>query len=304
MVAANGDEEEYAFYFDRAKCPINTLDSLNIRGKLIDGFSPEVIEYTIEYAVGTTIDDLALTTDVSYVATEKHEAVYVSNDSTTLIVRVVAENGDVRVYNIYQKILLSSNAQLRDIRIFGYSLRGFEPDVYEYEYELLSDQTIPSVEEIEAIPEVEEAKVELNMAALGDTTRIFVTAPDGTQVVYSLLFKYTELAEGQQATKKDALIKHVRGTNKFIAYSIRRNVEVALYDQGGNQVLRCEVPMCNPNLADIALDEENAELFYNVSEGAEGVTLTLDRNEEIYYYVFYENKSNVKIGRASCRERV
>ena len=299
--AADGTKDEYAFYFERELCHINWLEDLSVAGNSIEGFMPDQLEYTITYPVGTDTTELFSVTDIEWVKAEKHEAVHVSMDNTDIFIQVVAENGDTRVYVIYQRILLSGNTLLDDLAADGTTLQNFEPESFTYTYYLLEGQGVP---DLSAIAQHEDAEVSILRAnSVGDTAYVYVTAPNGEEGLYKVIFAPAPFNENLEPSEQDAVLSHIKGSNQFAAFTIRKNVQIALYGPNGELITMQDVPVCDPNQAYVGFDARETDIFYNVQDPTAGSIITLEQSQKIYFYVFfYDQKKPFKSGKISLTD--
>ena len=295
VIVTSGDGENvntYAIIFDRELCPINRLDSLCFHGALVEGFHPDTLTYRITYPFGTSPEHLADTTAVTYAKGEEHETVQVRLlDDYTLSILVTAENPDsVRAYSIMQVILPSPENRLADLQVDGVTIDGFSPETYFYEYRLMTNrQDMPMVEGF-ALDTLAEVYYQLG-DSIGDTTYVHVQAEDGSERIYAIWFHYADIDYSATVSEKSVLLKQIPGTNQFVAYSIRRNVQIAFYDPNGSVILFEDVPLCDPNAAKVVSDYSETDVLYDVDSSAEGVILTLELEKVIYYYAFFENRN-------------
>ncbi len=281
------DFNEYLFYFDRELCHINRLEGITLRGEPLAGFAQDSLEYVVNWPVETPVDSLYTVADVDFVKAEKHEAVEVTVDSeNTIVLRVQAENGDVRNYLIQQTVALSDVAYLVDILVGGVSLNDFDSARFEYTYVLLEGEIIP---EIEAVAPNDDIQVSVTVGTVEEPTNIYCIAPNGRRVVYSIRFEYSETNVADRATSRDVLLRHIPGSRQFMAYATRQNVQIALYDHLGTQLELLMIPVCNPNLTVMGEDTSEQEFIYNVMDSANGVVFEIPEDNMPYYYVFYYN---------------
>ena len=295
VTAPNGeDENEYVFIFKRELCPINSLDSLFVNGNLIDGFHPDTLHYSILFPIGTDESRLYTAANFTWVKTEKHEDVFadIEEDTHTVTIRVKAENGDMRVYVVDQIIKLNDNALLADLQVNDRTIEGFSPEKFVYTYLLFDGQPAPFVSAT-----MQDTLGEMSIAQAGqvpDTARIFCTALDGqTEVIYYVIMQYTDIKTTDNPKETDVLLKHLEGSNQFAAYTIRQNVQLALFDQSGVLLEIQTIPVCDPNDSHIVINQDGKELLYDISSNAEGYVFSLPWDNRVYFYVFYENFNKI-----------
>ena len=127
---------EYIVEFAVEKSSVSTLADITVNGESLEGFSPEITDYTLDVYYG----NLPV---ISYVKGDDKQ--FVANsvvDETGMEFVVTAENGDTKIYNITFNIINSNDAELSNILIYNSISREYEPlqdfasDKYEYEVEL------------------------------------------------------------------------------------------------------------------------------------------------------------------------
>lgn len=127
---------EYIVEFAVEKSSVSTLADITVNGESLEGFSPEITDYTLDVYYG----NLPV---ISYVKGDDKQ--FVANsvvDETGIEFVVTAENGDTKIYNITFNIINSNDAELSNIVIYNSISREYEPlqgfasDKYEYEVEL------------------------------------------------------------------------------------------------------------------------------------------------------------------------
>ena len=127
---------EYIVEFAVEKSSVSTLAEITVNGESLEGFSPEITDYTLDVYYG----NLPV---ISYVKGDDKQ--FVANsvvDETGMEFVVTAENGDTKIYNITFNIINSNDAELSNIVIYNSISREYEPlqgfasDKYEYEVEL------------------------------------------------------------------------------------------------------------------------------------------------------------------------
>ena len=127
---------EYNIVFALEKSSIATLSSITVNGVGIEGFDPEITDYTIDVHFGAM-------PQIEYVkGDEKQFVSYSQADKAGIEYIVIAENGDTKIYDVTFNIINSNDAELSGIVIYNSVTREYEPlqdfasDKYEYEVEL------------------------------------------------------------------------------------------------------------------------------------------------------------------------
>lgn len=168
-----------------------TLSDLLVDGITIDGFDPEVTEYTYLLPVGTT-DVPVVTATVNNL-----NATAVITQATaipgTATVHVTAEDGETELTYSVHFLTGSDDATLADLLVNGVSIDGFDPDITSYEYVLPVGTT--DVPVVSAAASDVNAEVEIIQAdAIPGTANVTVTAEDEfTVLVYSVHFRLTSV---------------------------------------------------------------------------------------------------------------
>lgn len=288
VVSGNGEESsEYVITFIVELSPINTLSDLAVNGETIEGFASDIQEYTVTYEPGSTAADFFGADAVSYTLTDESATALVQQqDEATIMVMVTAANGATNAYVIRQVIALNNNALLSDLLIDGVTIPDFDPAVLEYEYILYEGASMPH---IDAVAQDSTAEVSITYGQIGEITYIYCTALDGTEEVYTVKVHYTDINTALTPDENSVVIKHIPGTNQFLAATIRQNVQVALFDAQGRRIMLKDVPLCDPNISDIATDATGTDVLNNISLSSPGAIITLDHLAQTYYYVFLQN---------------
>lgn len=291
VTAGDGENvNEYMLLFSVEPSPVNTLSGLQVRGTTVEGFSPDICEYTFSYPAGSTEEDFFSIKDVTYQLTDPNSSATVfQQDKNTVIVSVVAASGDVMAYVLRQEIALSSNAYLSEIRVNGEPLADFSPEKFAYEYLLLEGSILPV---LAAVSQDSAAEVSITTADIGEETFIYCTAPDGTEYEYTVLFRYADINTGRNASENDVIFKHIPGTNQYIAATIRQNVKVALYDAFGHRLAFRDVPVCDPNVATVVTGDKGQDIFADIASVTDGAVISLDYTGKVFFYVFFQNEKN------------
>lgn len=156
-------------------------------GEYLTNFNPNTTVYYVNLPMGTTeVPTITYTKGDEYQTVEINYGT-VDGKST---VTVTAGNGNQTVYQIYCSVAKSENSSLQNIYLDGKPLEGFSPAVYRYTVGLpTGSTTIPTITYDQGD---EFQTVQVNYGGLNATTRIFVTAGDGSSSLYEIYFSATQ----------------------------------------------------------------------------------------------------------------
>ncbi|MBO7457767.1 MAG: hypothetical protein J6T80_00755 [Paludibacteraceae bacterium] len=286
-------ELEYVINFTRALSPVSWLDGIIIKGEPLENFHQDTLVYKITYPIGTPTSEFLTADDITYIKADTAETVIVNmqGDDITLVV-TAADGENSTAYVIRQFVALRSNSLLKAIMIDGKMLPHFADSVFTYEYILAEGTMIP---EIVAEPQDSAATWDLTKGDIGKETIVYGIAEDGSETQYKILFRYSTINEGLDATFNDVLVKVV-GSQLFVA-TIRKNVSFALYDQSGRLVYYNSVPVADPNASDIYYDPQSKEVLNDVTDADSGLFIDINQGQ-IYFYSFYVgDKQKIKSGK-------
>lgn len=281
--AQDGTPGEYILYFVIEKSSENRLKNIYINGEPLQDFDPEVVEYAIEYPAGTPVAEVPTLEDITYDVFDPIETVTLMNDGMVLMLRVMAENGNIRTYVIAQSIALSTNSYLEDILINGESLPAFSPEQLEYTYILpFGSSAVP--EDIVYVSNDTTQTVVLSINQLGMPTEIFVTAEDGSKSVYRIHFMVDEFDPTTTPEADNVCITSLPdGSWKFTTNCT--NVVLYLVTLDGKVLLTAPLELVDPNVPNICSDE------------AEGFVYDAAIDNVIAYYFVHNMKTVISSGK-------
>ena len=183
VTAASGDQTVYKIIVSTEKSDVSTLQNIFIDGVALDGFSASTLKYTYNLEVGTeTIPVITFTPGDEY---QDVTITYGGLNETTRVT-VTAGDGSTTIYQIIFAVQKSGNCTLKDIKVGGVSLEGFDPTVLEYYYIMAKGAAIPAVTAVKAdnSQTVNERKV---TSAPGDY-KLTVVAESGAKQTYVIHF--------------------------------------------------------------------------------------------------------------------
>ena len=273
------------------------LSDLRLRGTTIAHFHADTLHYDLIYPIDTDSSVLAQLSDLQAVAEDPQAIVRITPTDVDFTIQVDAPDGQTsRIYTISQRILLSDNARLQSITLDDQLLHGFDPDILEYTYYITDAQPL-----INAVPEDTTAQVDFSMFVLNEPFHIYVTAADGSEMVYTIYFLESTLQSAQTPNAHDVLVKHVPGTKDLIFATLRKNVSVAVYSDQGSLIFRSDVPESDQNDATVIINTEGSETLIDVRSTY--VQCMLPDANLRYVYVFYENgKRRIASGKLSVTQ--
>ncbi|NLR92817.1 prolyl oligopeptidase family serine peptidase [Flammeovirga agarivorans] len=201
-----------------------TLNSISVDGKLLENFTPNQLEYTIELPFGTT----GQLPTIEVEATNREAGVDISSitDFTEeQTITVTAVNGSTRIYKInYIEEVFSTNALLSELTLDNALISDFDADQLEYTYELPYGSTSSDIPVIGVITADEKATFVLNDASsLPGEATITVTAQDDTyEKVYKIMFT---VAPNTDASLSDLTYNEV-SVSEFSSSTFNYSIEL------------------------------------------------------------------------------
>lgn len=179
-VAGDGTTTVYQLFFTVSLATDCTLRMIYLDGQALDGFMPEKTDYSVILPRATQT-----LPEVTYDLSDPSQRVTVRKPAGLtgdyrLVVR--AENGATQTYTIAFQTLLSTNTTLQTIRLDGVNLAEFDAETTEYTI-LLPSAKLPEVEPVKG-----DASQKILSVREGLRHTITVTAENGDQRVYTLVF--------------------------------------------------------------------------------------------------------------------
>ncbi len=182
VVAGNGNSTLYLVKFGVNMSTVNTLQKIFIDGAELSDFDPDVLEYNILLPKGTTaVPVVTYEQGDAYQTINKRDATSPNGD-TKIIVR--PQSGVSRTYTIHFSVEVDENNNLSSLLVGGVE------HLQEINEDLKDTITLPvgtiAIPTIQAIAESAEANVQVTTR--GKLVTITVTAANGAEKVYQLLF--------------------------------------------------------------------------------------------------------------------
>lgn len=288
VTAANGiDQCAYTITFSFAKNNDASLIAIYVRGKLLEGFRSDSVEYTLEYPVGSTIADFAGLSEITYTLSDGQAHAETSMDNAgTVLIAVTAQDGSVETYLIHQIVLTDTDNSVRMIYFDEVELADFDPDRDFYIHYIIEGLTAPKVT-AEAASQY--AEISVKEASVGDTCIISCTSQSGETRRYYVWFAQSELNDALTPTANDVLVKRLSGSTQILVGTLRKDVSFGLYDMYGHRIALEKVPVADPNDVEMVTEANGQERLLNITDLRSGTILTLDPNT-IYFYVFFHSE--------------
>lgn len=197
VTAANGTSKQaYNLTFEIAKLADNTLKDIQVNGKSIPGFTPSQAVYKVSLPTSTTA--MPTVTPVSAYADGEQTIVHkapptIDGGAYTLSVTTPG-NTVAKVYKLNFKLEASSYSYLKDLKVGDY-IKNFEPTNTTYYVHLpLGTTALPDITWTVGDEYQKVVKSDLGAGVVDGTVRVTVTAGNGDQTVYKIVFS-TEKSE-------------------------------------------------------------------------------------------------------------
>ncbi len=165
--------------------PVNPLSTVQRDSDYIYNFSPDNVNYFVYLPLGTS-----QLPEITYEKGDKYQEVAIEygglNGESSVV--VTAASGAKMVYRIHVTTMLSDYSYLESLTIDGDGelTPAFAPNVFKYTY-VVSDREA-GLPNISWVPGDQFQTVEMVKGGLNETTRINVTAGDGSTSTYQILF--------------------------------------------------------------------------------------------------------------------
>jgi hypothetical protein len=201
VVTAEDGATELTYTVDFVLVSVDaTLKDLLVDGVTISGFDPEVIEYSLVFAEGTT--EIPVVTAFSNSDNAEVDITQATAIPGTATVVVTAQDGVTKITYTINLLVGSSDATLSDLLVDGTTIEGFDPEVTDYY--IVLPISVTDVPVVTATATDENATVDITPATeIPGITTILVTAEDNfTELTYKVHFRYGS----SDATLSDLLI--------------------------------------------------------------------------------------------------
>ena len=198
VTAANGSSTStYTIHFQVGLLKDNELQDILVNGKSVPGFTPSQTVYKVSLPVGTT--QMPTVQGVSKYPAGEQTIVYNAPstiDGGQYTISVTTPGNQIaKVYKLNLKLEASSYTYLNDLKVAGVTVTDFQPDNFTYYINLpLGTTAIPAITYAKGDEYQTVAISSLGEGVVDGTVRVTVTAGNGDQSVYKLIFA-TEKSE-------------------------------------------------------------------------------------------------------------
>lgn len=300
--APNGEDE--ADYVLRFRFTRNNDADLKmicfVRGDTIEvpGFKPAKLDYTYKHPFGSDSTAFFTEKEILIVKSDSLAEAKIEMVNGVIEITVTAQDGkSVNTYNIRQVIGQDTVNTLDMIYLDDVELPNFRPDSTFYIYYLMNGAGATPF--VTGIPTSENADTTYLRKEVNDTTLIFCTAQDGSDRIYRILFKESDINDGIVATSsKEVFIRRVAGANQLFVSTIRSGVFFYLYDQAGHLVYQYEnLPTADPNNVEVERDGWDNDILLNVDPDPNSGIFVDIIPQQIYFYSFVSAKKKIAYGK-------
>ena len=297
-VGDNSDvvEETYSIRFTITRSSDATLSAIIVRGMALEEFSADVHEYTKLYPLGSVEGDFFHALDVKVTTTFAAASYTIMEDEdSNITITVTAEDGVTReAYVLHQAIEQSAENRLEMIYVVNAEDRtkqteffDFDPEVSFYTYTLMVGDVPPT---LNFVPMDTTAVISRTPANANDTMIVTVIAANGDKRVYQIFFPETKVDDAAQPQANDVLVKCM-GNGVIRVATTRKDVTFFLYNGSGMVTNYVKVPTCDPNDAQVSVDQNGQEKLFDV-RGESGMDIQLVPGR-VYIYGFYETEKRI-----------
>ena len=304
----NEDESEYKLVFEYTRNNDANLKDLLLYGTSVKGFNPATLDYKYTYPYGTDSTAFVNNDNVreltKFVKSDPmaKDTVYVENDGTIRVVITAQDKKSQNIYSIQQIIGKDTVNTLKMLYLDGDTLKGFDPEQTFYTYVLKNGASnTPTVYgvpmSVNAV--VDATEDEPKSGIVNDTLNIYCTAQDGSERVYRIYFRESEINDGIVATSsREVFIRRVSGANQLFVSTIRSGVFFYLYDRNGHMVYTYEnLPPADPNSVLVSQDEWQNDIMLNADVNPNAGVYVDIIPGEVYFYSFVSAKKKIASGK-------
>ena len=191
VTAANGTSKQaYNLTFEIGKLADNTLKDIKVDGKSIPGFTPSQAVYKVSLPTSTvTMPEVkAVSAYADGEQTIVHKAPATIDGGTYTLSVTTPGNIVAKVYKLNFKLEASSYSYLKDLKVGDY-IKNFDPQNTTYYVNLpLGTTALPSITWTLGDESQKVVPTYLGAGVVDGTVRVTVTAGNGDQTVYKIVF--------------------------------------------------------------------------------------------------------------------
>ena len=271
VTAGNGETMVYQITFSVQKATNNTLRMITLDGVDLEGFNPEVDEYTINLPMGTTKQpEVGWTPNDEYQTISVRKGTAITDD---VKITVRPQSGTSRTYTLHFKLEVSGNTALSMIYLDGVALRGFHADTLNYV------DTLPAGKS--EIPKVTydkgDAEQKVLAIAEGYVYSLTVTAPSGAKRTYTISFVVQ------------------KSENAFLKMIYLDGVALTGFDK---ELLAYDVEMTGTTCPAITVDKENGQqvtITTPYGEGTARIRVQPEQGDANTYTILFKKAAKTTV---------
>ncbi len=183
VTAQSGAVSIYRIYFTVLKSSNCSLNAIKLDGTLIEGFDPNVTDYTIDLPLGATTVPA-----ITWEAGDQWQSITFSDGGLTGTSRIIvrAGNGATKSYSINFVTSQSSNSKLASLKVDGVEIENWNPDTLVYSITLPRGTTTQPTVTWEAGDQFQ--TIRKSDGGVNGDTRITVKAQNGQSTIYTIRF--------------------------------------------------------------------------------------------------------------------
>ena len=183
-----GTSRTYRISYVITESSYSYLNDLKVAGQTVAGFDPQTTQYNVVLPVGTIS-----VPEITWTAGDPYQAITLTNEGVegTSRVTVVAQNGSKTTYRIAFSVEKSTVHTLNNILIDGVALPDFNPEVFDYSFNVnpaATSRPVVTWEAADAYQVVTKNPASESTVPVEGVTKLTVRAQNGDASVYSITF--------------------------------------------------------------------------------------------------------------------
>ena len=183
-----GTSRTYRISYVITESSYSYLNDLKVAGQTVAGFDPQTTQYNVVLPVGTIS-----VPEITWTAGDPYQAITLTNEGVegTSRVTVVAQNGSKTTYRIAFSVEKSTVHTLNNILIDGVALPDFNPEVFDYSFNVnpaATSRPVVTWEAADAYQVVTKNPASESTVSVEGVTKLTVRAQNGDASVYSITF--------------------------------------------------------------------------------------------------------------------